>query len=170
MLHTVGYQDGDRPRPILHRASVSEMVVPYADPDTNWNWRSAFDQGEYGLGRTCSSLTAGQDVPENAVLLDAVFADDRGRRMCSRCAVAVYEQDGGLLWKHFDFDFEHSARRRARKPHQLHRRAAVAPIGTTRRRIEQASSRPRTARPLRTTRQKTQTETIQANDQATQAT
>lgn len=28
VLHTVGYEDRGRVRPILHRASVSEMVVP----------------------------------------------------------------------------------------------------------------------------------------------
>ncbi len=32
VLHTVGYADGDRVRPILHRASISEMVVPYGAP------------------------------------------------------------------------------------------------------------------------------------------
>ena len=32
VLHTVGYHDGDRVRPVLHRASVCEMVVPYGDP------------------------------------------------------------------------------------------------------------------------------------------
>ena len=32
VLHELGYRDGDRARPILHRASISEMVVPYGDP------------------------------------------------------------------------------------------------------------------------------------------
>ena len=32
VLHTVGYHDGDRVRPVLHRASICEMVVPYGDP------------------------------------------------------------------------------------------------------------------------------------------
>ncbi len=34
ILHTVGYEDGDRVRPILYRAALSEMVVPYGDSDT----------------------------------------------------------------------------------------------------------------------------------------
>ena len=29
VLYTVGYEDGGRVRPIVYRASVSEMVVPY---------------------------------------------------------------------------------------------------------------------------------------------
>ena len=32
VLYTVGYEDGGRVRPILYRASVSEMVVPYGHP------------------------------------------------------------------------------------------------------------------------------------------
>src|SRR5581483_12295975 len=32
ILHTVGYEDRGVLRPILHRASISEMVVPYGDP------------------------------------------------------------------------------------------------------------------------------------------
>ena len=56
VLHTVGYEDGGRVRPILYRAALSEMVVPYGDADQNWRWRSAFDVGEYGLGRLASSI------------------------------------------------------------------------------------------------------------------
>src|SRR5262249_26837992 len=32
VLYTVGYEDQGRVRPILYRASLSEMVVPYGDP------------------------------------------------------------------------------------------------------------------------------------------
>ncbi len=32
VLYTVGYEDGGRVRPVLYRASLSEMVVPYGDP------------------------------------------------------------------------------------------------------------------------------------------
>src|SRR5919108_369932 len=38
VLHTVGYEDGGRTRPILHRASVSGMVVPYGDPGPLHGW------------------------------------------------------------------------------------------------------------------------------------
>ncbi len=115
VLLRVGFEDGGQVRPILHRASVAEMVVPYGDPDPAWSWRSAFDQGEYGLGRTANSLQLGLDVPENAVLLDATFADDRGDPYVQPDAVAVYEQDGGLLWKHFDEASGKTAIRRGRQ-------------------------------------------------------
>jgi len=34
--------------------SLSEIYVPYAIPDANWSWRSAFDIGEYNLGQYSS--------------------------------------------------------------------------------------------------------------------
>jgi primary-amine oxidase len=32
VLHNVGWEEGGRVRPILHRASLVEMAVPYGDP------------------------------------------------------------------------------------------------------------------------------------------
>ncbi len=32
ILHMIGYEDEGRLRPIMHRASMAEMVVPYGDP------------------------------------------------------------------------------------------------------------------------------------------
>ena len=119
VLYQVGYEQrsGDQVnvRPILYRASLSEMVVPYGDPSSGWSWRSAFDQGEYGLGRLANSLRAGQEVPENAVLLDADFADDRGTAYDIPRSIALYERDGGLLWTHFDLPSGKVATRRARE-------------------------------------------------------
>jgi primary-amine oxidase len=103
VLHTVGYEDGGRLRPILYRASLSEMLVPYADPASNWSFRNAFDEGEYGLGRLTDSLEVGTDAPRHARFVDAVFADDLGKPTVLPRAVAIYERDGGLLWKHFEY-------------------------------------------------------------------
>jgi primary-amine oxidase len=110
VLHRVAYAD----RPILYRASLSEMVVPYADPSESWTWRNAFDQGEYGMGRSANTLNAGEDAPENAVFFDATFADDLGAPYVQERAVMLFERDGGLLWKHFDWDSKHTETRRAR--------------------------------------------------------
>src|SRR5262249_53019507 len=79
VLHTVGYEDEGRVRPILYRAALSEMLVPYADPASNWAFRNAFDEGEYGLGRLTDSLEVGTDAPRHARFFDAVFADDFGK-------------------------------------------------------------------------------------------
>jgi primary-amine oxidase len=119
VLYQVGYEQriGSETvvRPILYRASLSEMVVPYGDPSSAWSWRSAFDQGEYGMGRLANSLRAGQEVPENSVLMDATFADDRGQPYELPRSIALYERDGGLLWTHFDVKTGRVATRRARQ-------------------------------------------------------
>src|SRR3712207_353390 len=46
-LHEIGFQDGGRLRPVIHRASIAEMVVPYADPSPVRSWQNYFDTGEY---------------------------------------------------------------------------------------------------------------------------
>ena len=104
VLHTVSYQDGARTRSILYRASLSEMLVPYADPERTWSFRNAFDAGEYGIGRLTAEMTPGADAPATAMFLPAVFADDDGIPSTRARAVAVYERDGGVLWKHYQFD------------------------------------------------------------------
>jgi primary-amine oxidase len=115
ILHTVGYEDGDRVRPILYRASLSEMVVPYGDSDKNWRWRAAFDVGEYNIGRSAGSLERNLDAPENATMLDATFANDAGQPETLSNAVAIYERDGGVLWKHYDMYSKKNESRRARQ-------------------------------------------------------
>jgi primary-amine oxidase len=115
VLHTVAYEDDGRVRPILYRASLSEMVVPYADPDRNWRWRSAFDVGEYSVGRLASSIEPKTDAPAYATLLDATFADDNGAPYVLDRAVGIYERDGGMLWKHYEGYSKTNESRRARQ-------------------------------------------------------
>ncbi|MCO5168505.1 MAG: primary-amine oxidase [Planctomycetes bacterium] len=115
VLHQVGFEDEGRLRPVLYRASLSEIVVPYADPAPAWAWRQAFDEGEYGLGRSATRQARGADVPAHATLLDAVLADDRGAPAVLEEVVAIYERDGGLLWRHLDEETGRLDARRARE-------------------------------------------------------
>jgi primary-amine oxidase len=115
VLYTVGYEDQGRVRPILYRASLSEMVVPYGDPSEGWFFRNAFDEGEYGLGRLAVSLEDKTDVPGNALLLDAVFPDEIGGALAAPRRVGLFERDGGLSWKHVDYLTNQNQSRRARQ-------------------------------------------------------
>ena len=115
VLHTVSYDDQGRVRPILYRGSLSEMVVPYGDTDGNWRWRSAFDVGEYSVGRLASSIEPKTDAPENATLIDATFAGDDGVPYVLPRALGIYERDGGLLWKHYEGYSTKNESRRARQ-------------------------------------------------------
>ena len=105
-LYQVSYLDKGKERPILYRAGLSEMVVPYADTSPSWVVRSAFDVGEYRFGWLSTTLAKGKDVPENAVLLDALFADDAGKPSVSKDLIAIYEKDAGILWRHYDSNTE----------------------------------------------------------------
>ncbi|HLG75813.1 MAG TPA: tyramine oxidase, partial [Ktedonobacteraceae bacterium] len=48
VLHLLEYQDRGRWRPILYRASLSEMYVPYGDPTPSHHFKNVFDAGEVG--------------------------------------------------------------------------------------------------------------------------
>ena len=59
VLYTIGYtQDGKR-RPIVYRASIAEMVVPYGTPERSHYRKNVFDSGELGFGRMANSLDPG---------------------------------------------------------------------------------------------------------------
>lgn len=100
VLYAVGFDDGTRVRSVMYRGSLSEMVVPYADPGAGWYFRNAFDVGELGMGAGVTSLNAGVDCPHDAALLDATIADRNGTPHHVARAIAAYERDGGLAWKH----------------------------------------------------------------------
>jgi primary-amine oxidase len=114
MVYDVRYKDKGKERKILYKGTLSEMVVPYGDKDKTWAFRNAFDVNEYGLGRTAHTLELEKDVPSHATLLSSVFADDLGRTMELKDSVAIYERDGGLLWKHMDQPTRESETRRGR--------------------------------------------------------
>ncbi len=115
VLWTVGYEDGGRVRPILYRASVSEMVVPYGHPSPMHAWKNAFDAGEWGLGRLANSLTLGCDCLGEIVYLDNVFADERGKPHTRENAICMHEEDYGILWKHTDMVSGRAEVRRSRR-------------------------------------------------------
>src|SRR5262245_49265802 len=115
VLYTVGYEDQGKVRSILYRASLSEMVVPYGDPSVGWFFRNAFDEGEASIGHLAQPLEARNDVPENATLLNVAMDTDNGTGEDAPRRIAVFERDGGILWKHVDYLSNHNESRRARQ-------------------------------------------------------
>ncbi len=102
VLHQVGYADGGRVRPVAHRLSLAEMVVPYRDPTPDHYRRTAFDIGEWGLGFMTTSLQRGCDCLGEITYLDAVLHDTRGEPQPIPRAICIHEEDNGVLWKHAD--------------------------------------------------------------------
>jgi primary-amine oxidase len=113
-LHQISFDDGGRRRPVIYRASISEMVVPYGDPARVRFWQSYFDIGEYLMGTWANSLELGCDCLGEIAYLDATVTDDRGEPKVIRNAICVHEEDFGILWKHTDL-FNGSAQSRRQR-------------------------------------------------------
>lgn len=115
VLHTVAYEDQGRVRPVLYRASLSEMVVPYGDSaPTHWR-KNAFDEGEYGIGMLANSLELGCDCLGEIRYLDAIVTDAEGKPVTLRNAICLHEEDFGILWKHTNFRTGQVEVRRSRR-------------------------------------------------------
>ncbi|GGC87408.1 primary-amine oxidase [Chelatococcus reniformis] len=110
-LHDISY-DG---RPILHRASLVEMVVPYGSPEHGHFRKNVFDIGEYGIGKLANSLKLGCDCLGAIEYLDVHLNTMDGDVMTIEKAICIHEEDSGLLWKHWDFRTDRAEVRRARK-------------------------------------------------------
>jgi primary-amine oxidase len=115
VLHTIRYLDQGRERPVVHRATVCEMVVPYGDPGESSYRKNAFDIGEFGVGSAANSLVAGCDCLGTIHYFDAHVCDSRGRAVTIKNAVCLHEEDAGLLWKHTDWRTGQSETRRSRR-------------------------------------------------------
>lgn len=110
-LHDIRY-DG---RPIVNRASLVEMVVPYGSPDNAHYRKNVFDIGEYGLGKLANSLKLGCDCLGHIAYLDAHVNTMTGDVMTIENAICIHEEDAGVLWKHWDFRTDRAEIRRGRK-------------------------------------------------------
>ena len=115
VIHTVGYEDKGRVRSILHRAALSDMVVPYGDPSKDHYRKNAFDAGEYGIGSLTNSLTLGCDCLGEIYYFDAVLNDGKGEPFTIPNAVCMHEEDYGILWKHTDWRTGQTEVRRSRR-------------------------------------------------------
>ncbi len=114
-LHDLRYQDGAKSRKILHRASLTEMVVPYGDPKPTQRRKNAFDVGEYGMGMCANSLKLGCDCLGLIRYFDANLLTSRGEPLLIKNAVCMHEEDFGILWKHTDRRLEKPEVRRSRR-------------------------------------------------------
>jgi primary-amine oxidase len=115
ILHELGYEDNGRLRPIMRRASLSEMFIPYGDPAPTHRFKNVFDMGEYGVGWLANPLTMGCDCVGDITYLDGVVNDQDGNGITIPNAVCMHEEDAGFGWKHTDFRTEEVEVRRLRR-------------------------------------------------------
>ena len=118
VLNNIGYMNGETFRPIAYEIAMSEMFVPYQDPDTHWFYRAYFDMGEYGFGNMATELK-GNDCPANAVYQDVVLHTGGGDPVVAPNRVCIFEFDPWYpSWRHSESLLEdvpglvtHNARR-----------------------------------------------------------
>ncbi|KAM0982372.1 hypothetical protein ACFX2I_015269 [Malus domestica] len=104
VIYSVAYVDGNRGRrPVAHRLSFVEMVVPYGDPNDPHYRKNAFDAGEDGLGKNAHSLKKGCDCLGLIKYFDAHFTNFTGGVETIENCVCLHEEDHGILWKHQDW-------------------------------------------------------------------
>lgn len=114
-LHQLSFDDGNGPRPVIYRASIAEMVVPYADPSPVHYWQNYFDNGEYLFARYTNALELGCDCLGEITYFDATIASEKGDPRLLKNAICLHEEDYGVLWKHTDIFNGMSETRRSRR-------------------------------------------------------
>jgi primary-amine oxidase len=99
VLHQVGWEESPgKVRSILYRASLSDILVPYADPDADWSWRAYFDESDFGFGNYAMPLVRGVTSPAHATLLSEPMPDFDGTGGVREAQnlVDIYERDAGV--------------------------------------------------------------------------
>jgi primary-amine oxidase len=115
VLHQLTYDDRGTVRPIMYRAALSEMVVPYGDTaPTHWN-KNVFDMGEVGMGLMANPLTLGCDCLGEIFYFDGTVNDSLGNAVTIPNAICMHEEDYGIAWKHTDFRTGEVEVRRSRR-------------------------------------------------------
>lgn len=117
VIYDAKFNDNGVMRPVLYRASLAEMYVPYGSTDlihAAWNY---FDGGAYRMGQSfpghMNKLKAGADVPENASFLPGFFHTEKGEPVRMDSMIAVFEEYPGPITRHGTF--AHDARNLAVK-------------------------------------------------------
>ncbi len=102
VFHNITIDDAGVARPVIYRASIAEMMVPYGDPSPQRWFQNFFDCGEYLLGGYANSLELGCDCVGDITYLDATVAGNDGNVHVIPQAICIHEEDDGIAWKHFD--------------------------------------------------------------------
>jgi primary-amine oxidase len=112
VLYQVAFSDAGRPRPILYRAAVADVITAYGDPSASWSWMELLDEGAFGLGASSIDVRPGREVPASAVVVSPVMPDPAKARFSavSRNRIYAYERDGGNLMHYRQGDLTFHAR------------------------------------------------------------
>ncbi|RCK55453.1 Peroxisomal primary amine oxidase [Candida viswanathii] len=117
VLSDFTYNDHGNVRPLFHRISLCEMVVPYGSPDFPHQRKHALDIGEYGAGNMTNPLSLSCDCKGVIHYLDGHVVDRSGDAATIKNAICIHEEDDGILFKHSDFrdDFQTAVTTRGKR-------------------------------------------------------
>ena len=106
VVNLVSLDDGGKRRSVLYEGSLSELYVPYQDPEETWNSHVFIDAGEYfmfgGVG-TIKPLLPGADCPTYANFFSATFYDTSGKPVLRPQMACLFERNvGDPAWRHTD--------------------------------------------------------------------
>jgi len=102
VVNLVRYQDGDRLRSVLYEGSLSEMYVPYMDPEPWWNSRVFLDAGEFLLGGLIKPLGA-DDCPPQAQYFNGLVPSDSGTPLLKPHLACLFEHASDQpAWRHYE--------------------------------------------------------------------
>jgi primary-amine oxidase len=100
VINLVRYQDGDRLRSVMYEGSLSEMYVPYMDPDDGWNSRAFLDAGEFLLGGLIKPVGP-DDCPAHAQYFTGIVPSDSGTPVLKPQLACMFEHaTDGPAWRH----------------------------------------------------------------------
>ncbi len=103
VVSMVRYTANGQSRSILYQGSLSELFVPYTDPDVGWYFRAYMDAGEYGVGKLSSPLEPGLDCPSYATFFHQLFVDEWGNPYVQGRAACLFERYAGdVAWRHYE--------------------------------------------------------------------
>ena len=93
-------------RSVLYEGSLSEMYVPYMDPDETWNSHVFLDAGEYfmntGIG-ILKPLVKGMDCPDYATFFSETYFHDNGTPFTRPQVACLFERTlGDPSWRHWE--------------------------------------------------------------------
>jgi len=103
VLSMVDANDGNAWRSVAYQMNLSEVFVPYMDPDKGWYWRTYMDSGEYGFGIFLTPLRKGVDCPAYAHFMPVTMPQDSGEPMEIPDAICIFERNiGDPAWRHYE--------------------------------------------------------------------
>ena len=102
VVNLVRYQDGDKLRSVMYEGSLSEMFVPYMDPDAGWNSRAFLDAGEFLLGGLIKPVGP-DDCPAHAQYFAGIAPSDQGTPVLRPQLACLFEHaTDGPAWRHLE--------------------------------------------------------------------